>query len=283
MKWNNIITEINSMGVEEAKSYIGSHTSDSFQLVDVRQPEEYSKKHLPGAILLPLGDLIEEKGMLDEKKPVLLYSRSGSRSLAGAQWLNSNNFSDVWYIEGGIEAWEGKVAFGHYTLNLNLLNPEVEFPDAISMAYAMEEGLQQFYMMLARETKYEMYKKLYRKLAAFEVDHKRELSQIYSLTQGKEFVQKEFEEHQGQIMEGGGYADMTLIKTLATTESPYDVFSLAVAFETQALDFYVRLSAHAVRPEVKKFFLKMADAEKEHLSIVSKELDKYIEEENKTE
>ncbi|MBU3916330.1 sulfurtransferase [bacterium] len=281
MKWNSIITEIKSMSVEEAKSYLGSHSSDSFQLVDVRQPEEYAKRHLPGAILLPLSDLTAGQGTLDMKKPVLVYCRSGNRSLAAAQWLNSQDFSDVWNIEGGIQTWQGEVAFGHYTLNLNLLNPEAEFPDAISMAYAMEEGLQQFYSMLARETKYEMYKKLYRKLAAFEVEHKRELSKMYSLTQGKELIQKEFEEHQGQILEGGGYADKTLIKTLATTESPYDVFSLAAAFETQALDFYARLSAHAVRPEVKKFFLEMADAEKKHLAIVSKEMDAYIEKENK--
>ncbi len=281
MKWRNIIKSIKSMSVEEAKAYIESHALVSFQLVDVRRPEEYSKSHLPGALLISLDDLITGKDNLDRQKPVLVYSRSGNRSLAGAQWLTSQGFSDVSYIEGGINAWQGKVAFGHYELNLNLLDPEAEFPDAISMAYAMEEGLQQFYIILARETDDEIYKRLYRKLAAFEVDHKRELSKMYSITQGKELIQKELKEHQGQILEGGGYADITLIKTLANTESAYDVFSLAVAFETQALDFYTRLSAQAVRPEVKEFFLKMADEEKKHLVFVSNEMDRYIQEKNR--
>ncbi|MBU2515667.1 sulfurtransferase [bacterium] len=281
MKWNSVVIDVNSMDVEEAKAYIGSHPSDSFQLVDVRQPEEYSKRHLPGATLLPLEDLVDGKGNLDKMKPVLLYSRSGGRSLVGAQWLTTQGFSEIWNITGGIKAWQGEAAFGHYKLNLNLLDPEADFPDAISMAYAMEEGLQLFYILLARETKEEMYKRLYRKLAAFEVDHKRDLSQMYSITQGKELIQKEIEEHDGQIMEGGGYADITLIKTLANTESAYDVFSLAIAFEAQALDFYSRLSTQAVRPEVKKFFLEMADAEKKHLLFVSKEMDKYIEQEKR--
>ncbi len=280
MKWNNVVADVNSMTNEEAKAYIGNHPSDSFYLLDVRQPEEYSKRHLPGATILPLEDLVSGKGNLDKEKAVLVYSRSGSRSLAGVQWLTAQGYAEVWNIEGGINTWEGEAAFGHHELNLHLINPEVKFPDAISMAYAMEEGLQQFYIMLARETEEEIYKRLYRKLAAFEVDHKRELSRMYSISQGKELIQKEIEEHQGQIMEGGGYADITLIKTLANTESAYDVFSLAIALEAQALDFYTRLASQTARPDVKKFFLAMADAEKEHLVFVSREMDRYIEQEN---
>ena len=77
-------------------------------------------------------------------------------------------------------------------------------------------------------------------------------------------------------MEGGGIANETLIKSLANTSSVHDVFSLAIAFETQAFDFYVRLSKHAVKKETKTFFLEMADAEKEHLAFVTKEMDNYL-------
>jgi rubrerythrin/rhodanese-related sulfurtransferase len=283
MKWNTIIDEVGSISVEEAKAYFNSHSSASYQLVDVRQPEEYSKRHLPGSLLIPLGDLIEGKGELDKEKTTILYSNSVSRSTAAGQWLNSQNFREVRYLEGGISAWYGELAFGHFDLNLSLLNPEAEFEDAISMAYAMEEGLQQFYIMLARETKDEVFKRLYRKLASFEVDHKRDLSRIYSISQGKKLVRKELEEHEGQILEGGGYADITLIKTLANTESVEDVFGLAAAFETQAMDFYTRLAAKAAKPEVKKFFLEMADAEKKHLAFVARELDLYLQQENRSD
>ena len=281
MKWKTVINDVNTITVDDAKNYIRTRQSGSYQLIDVRQPSEYNKSHLPGAMLIPLEDLVEGKADLEKQKAVLVYSRSGTRSLAGSQWLVSQGFSEVWNIEGGISAWNGELAFGHFELNLNLLDPEAEFSDAISMAYAMEEGLQQFYILLAKETEEEFYKKLYRQLAAFEVDHKRDLAQMYSITEGKELIQKEIEEHHGQILEGGGYADITLIKTLASTESIYDVFSLAIAFETQAMDFYSRLAMKATQPDVKKFFLEMADAEKKHLAYVSREMDKYMEQENK--
>ncbi len=280
MKWNSIINKVETISIEDAKAYFNSHGSDEYQLVDVRQPEEYSKRHLPGSLLIPLEELIEGKGGLDKEKAVFVYSGGNNRSLAAGQWLNSQGFREVRYLEGGISSWYGELAFGHFELNLNLLDPNVEYEDAISMAYAMEEGLQQFYIMLARETEDEAFKRLYRKLASFEVDHKRDLSRIYSISQGKEMVQKEFAEHDGQILEGGGYADITLIKTLANTESARDVFGLAAAFETQAMDFYTRLAVKAEKPEVKKFFLEMADAEKKHLAFVASELDQYLKKNN---
>lgn len=282
MKWNNVINEVGAVTVDDAKAFFNSHSSDSYQLVDVRQPEEYSRRHIPGALLIPLEDLVEEKGGLDREKTVFVYSNSASRALAAGQWLNSQGFREVRFLEGGLSAWYGELAFGHFDLNLNLLDPEAEFEDAISMAYAMEEGLQQFYVMLARETEDETFKKLYRRLASFEVDHKRDLARIYSIAQGKKLVENELAVHEGeQILEGGGYADITLIKTLANTESAADVFGLAAAFETQAMDFYIRLAARAGKPEVKKFFLEMADAEKKHLAFVNRELKLCIEKQNK--
>lgn len=276
MKWTQVINDTKSMSAQEAKAFIHSQSTDSYRLIDVRQPEEYNKEHLPGAELVTLGDLTSGRGKLEKDKPLLLYCSTGSRSKAAAQWLVGQGYLNVWNIEGGISNWTADKAFGHFELNLNLLKPNAEFPDAISMAYAMEEGLRQFYLELARETPDEVYKRLYRKLSAFEVEHKRELAQKYEITQGKELIQKEVMEHHGQIMEGGGYADITLIKTLAATDNAMDVFSLAMAFETQALDFYARLAMVSDNPEVKQFFLEMADAEKKHLAYVTREMDQYL-------
>ncbi|MFH2132520.1 MAG: rhodanese-like domain-containing protein [bacterium] len=276
MKWDSVFTAIKSISTADAKSYIESTATGSYQLIDVRQPEEFMKQHLPGALLIPLNDLIAEKAVLEKEKPTLVYCKNGDRSMAASQWLINQGYKDIRHVEGGIDAWLGKKAFGHYGLNLNLLKQETEFPDAISMAFAMEEGLRLFYMELARETSDETFQKLYRKLASFEVEHKADLSRKYLSVEGKELIQKEVDERHGQIMEGGGFADITLIKALGKTEEMSDVFGLALAFEIQAFDFYVRLSQHAVRPTVKDFFLEMADAEKKHLAFIAKEMDKYL-------
>lgn len=276
MEWDSLFEKIVSLTTAEAKQYIESSATDAYQLIDVRQPEEYMKQHLPGSLLVPLNDLIEEKVVLDKTKPTLVYCTRGERSLAAAQWMVNQGFVDVRHIEGGINDWIGNKAFGHFELNLNLIKQDTDFPDAISMAYAMEEGLRLFYMELARETKEEFFQKLYRKLASFEVEHKAELADKYRIAEGKEFIQKEMDERQDQIMEGGGNADITLIRTLANTEDITDVFGLAMAFEIQAFDFYFRLSQHSVKPDVKQFFLEMADAEKSHLAFIANEMDAYL-------
>lgn len=276
MKWSSVIEKIDSIGIEAFKSFTASSPTGSYEVIDVRQPAEYAKSHIPGAISMPLNDLVAGKLDLPAPKPLFVYSRHEGRSKAAVQWLVAQGYSDVKTIAGGIEGWKGQRAFGHSDLNLGLVRQSVEFPDAVAMAYAMEEGLRQFYLEIARETKTELYQKLYRKLAAFEVEHKQALARSYAITQGRELIAKEFEEQQVQLMEGGGYIDETLIKTLANTSGVEDVFGLAIAFETQAFDFYTRLAKHAVRPEAKRFFLEMADAEKAHLAFVTNELDTYL-------
>ena len=276
MKWSNIIDEIKIKSIEATKSYLNSERSGSYLLIDVRQPGEYAKGHIPGAVLMPLNDLIAGQIDLPEHQPLLIYSRTDRRSQAAARWFVAEGFKEVYRVENGLDGWNGNKALGHFELNLNLIKEDIEFPDALSMAYAMEEGLRQFYLEIARETTDDFYKKLYRKLASFEVEHKQAIAESYAVDNGKKLIEKEFAQQEGQILEGGSVTDETLIKTLANTSSVYDVFSLAIAFETQAFDFYVRLSRHAVKPEAKAFFLEMAEAEKAHLAFVTNEMNNYL-------
>ncbi len=276
MKWTKVINKVDSIDVDAFKIIMEEKSSGDFILIDVRQPAEYTRSHIPGAISMPLHDLIAGNIVLPEPKPLYVYSKQGGRSKSAVQWFLSQDFQDVKELEGGFDSWNGNKASGQSDLNLGIIRQDIDFPDAISMAYAMEEGLRLFYLEIAKETEDDTFKKLYRKLASFEVEHKQTLASSYAIIGGKDLINKELEEQQVQLMEGGGYIDETLIKTLANTSDVYDVFSLAIAFETQAFDFYVRLSRHATSPEAKKFFLEMADAEKEHLAFVTKEMDKYL-------
>ncbi len=44
-----------------------------YNLVDVRTPKEYERRHLPGARLIPLGDLPKRLHELDPDKPTIVY------------------------------------------------------------------------------------------------------------------------------------------------------------------------------------------------------------------
>lgn len=80
----------------------------SVVLLDVRTPGEYAGElgHLEGAILIPVQELAARVGELDaiKGKEILVYCRSGRRSLTAADILQQNGHSAI-NVEGGMVEW----------------------------------------------------------------------------------------------------------------------------------------------------------------------------------
>jgi hydroxyacylglutathione hydrolase len=74
-------------------------------VVDVREPWEYKQGHVPGALLIPLGQLASRLGELDPEKPVALICQSGSRSQSAAALLGQKGFQTIYNVSGGTSAW----------------------------------------------------------------------------------------------------------------------------------------------------------------------------------
>jgi len=62
-----------SLTAEETRQFLKTRRPDDYNLIDVRQPREYERSHLPGAILIPLGELPERLKELDPHKPTIAY------------------------------------------------------------------------------------------------------------------------------------------------------------------------------------------------------------------
>jgi sulfur-carrier protein adenylyltransferase/sulfurtransferase len=75
------------------------------RLIDVREPYEQSISQIPGAELIPLGQLAERLSTLDSAEEMVLFCRSGSRSTRGLQLLVGAGFRKVKNLRGGINAW----------------------------------------------------------------------------------------------------------------------------------------------------------------------------------
>jgi phage shock protein E len=73
------------------------------QLVDVREPWEYERGHLPGARNVPLSDIPVRAGELSE--PMVLVCASGNRSAEAAQYLVESGFREVGNLAGGTFGW----------------------------------------------------------------------------------------------------------------------------------------------------------------------------------
>lgn len=73
MRWKQLFTPVQSLETKEAQALMAGWSEGSYTLLDVRQPGEYEKEHLPGAILIPLPDLADAYSRLDPSKPIIIY------------------------------------------------------------------------------------------------------------------------------------------------------------------------------------------------------------------
>jgi rhodanese-related sulfurtransferase len=73
-------------------------------IVDVREPDEYDEAHVPGAILIPLGEVQERVAEIPADGPVYVICRSGARSMRASEWLVTQDI-DATNIAGGTLAW----------------------------------------------------------------------------------------------------------------------------------------------------------------------------------
>ena len=72
---------------QEAKAVMDSR--EDYIILDVREQEEYDESHIPGAILIPYGQIPEKAEQLlqDKDQLLLVYCRSGRRSkIAAESW-----------------------------------------------------------------------------------------------------------------------------------------------------------------------------------------------------
>jgi len=66
-------TEFRNVTSDELHEYMRTHQEKDYLLVDVRTPREYSHGHIPGAHLLPLGELSARLGELPLDKDIIFY------------------------------------------------------------------------------------------------------------------------------------------------------------------------------------------------------------------
>lgn len=81
---------------------------EDFLLIDVREETEFQKGTIPGAVLIPLGELETTDKLVgtDLNTLIVVMCRSGARSARAQQYLFGIGFKNVYNLKGGILAWD---------------------------------------------------------------------------------------------------------------------------------------------------------------------------------
>ena len=76
--------------------------------IDVREPNEFAKGHIEGAMHISLVRLKEKLFELESHKnsPILVYCQQGTRSKEACKQLAKEGYTQVYYLDGGILTWQ---------------------------------------------------------------------------------------------------------------------------------------------------------------------------------
>lgn len=90
-------------GAQELKERLDA--GESVTVVDVREPNETRGGIIPGAVLIPLGQLERRWEEVRDANEVVVYCALGARSLQAAGFLRSQGVFNATSMDGGIFAW----------------------------------------------------------------------------------------------------------------------------------------------------------------------------------
>jgi len=98
------VTVVMKIKPEDAKKMLESENPPA--LIDVREPDEFASGHIPNAVNVPLGDVVNGVIRLGIPKdqPIMVYCRTGRRSSEAASKLQGAGYQKI-YDLGGITDW----------------------------------------------------------------------------------------------------------------------------------------------------------------------------------
>jgi len=254
------------------KNYQQKHKESEYQLIDVRQTEEYSDGHIPGARLLPLDELEGRLSELPQEQDIVFYCRSGARSQAAAVIALDENptLQKVYNVIGGFMAWDGRALMAF---------PKFEvFADKTSMASLMyrsmdlEKAAQRFYVHMHARHATDPFAETIDRLSKAEVAHARA---IYKHWAASEASPKPFDELygelSGEILEGGEPL-LAVVERIdaAGDQSCIGLMEMAMTIEVQAYDLYRTMADRSTETAAQEAFLSIAQMEKKHMQMLAK-------------
>ena len=281
MGFINYFKPVATITPEEAREMIKGKKPEEFCLLDVRQPKEYERGHIPGATLIPIAQLEGRLGELDPRKPTIAYCAIGGRSRAAASILQDAGFDQPYNLKGGFNAWNGLAAPGPPETGMAFFSDVKKTEDILLLAWTLEEGTRRFYEKMAAAAKDSEAKKIYSSLAEAERKHQHTITNLFHQvtdtspdTAAPFYTKYLADDEMEQVIEG----QMKLgdVLTWAQERPLKEVLEFAIALEARLYDLYFRMKEKYKEPAVHNVYSTLADEEKQHLDLFIDLLEKNI-------
>lgn len=271
MKIACAVDEIKSLTPDEIKAILDKDKKGEYLLLDVRQPEEYEDGYIPGAVLIPLGELEARYGELERDKKIIAYCRSGHRSMAAAIALCGLGFKGVQHLDSGILNWPYDTITGIPEARPELITEAADVRDILMLAIKLEKGSWGFYTSARDKAESPQAKETFQMLANAEDGHMQRLYErmISLLGEGAlPPLEKLKRELRVEHMEGGIEISPALAKVGEKFTDEMEALEIALEKEYMSYDFYKRTSVLVEKPDAKAFLYELALEERMHADIL---------------
>jgi rhodanese-related sulfurtransferase/rubrerythrin len=263
---------------EQLRDFVQRTDESAYVLIDVRQPGEYEKDHIPGARLMPLPEVVQAVDTLPHDRAVVFYCHSGGRSMAAAAMAEEafEAHDRIYNLTGGMLAWDGAVLSDYP--RVSLFDGGAAPREMMAVAMNLEKGALLFYTHVAGQYESEPWSRGFEKLAAAERGHAKMVHGYWSgLSRGSDIEPFEplFDSLAGDVLEGGMSLEDALLQAGAVGDMAcVRLVELALRIEYAAYDLYRSMADQIPTPEPRQGFLNLAQSEKAHMRSLAALLDR---------
>ena len=103
--YNSFLSPVKVLTTEISVQEANDLREEGAFILDVREQYEWDEKHIPGATLIPLGELASRVDEVPEDQEIVVVCRSGNRSQTGRDILLEAGYESVTSMAGGINQW----------------------------------------------------------------------------------------------------------------------------------------------------------------------------------
>jgi rubrerythrin len=163
---------------------------------------------------------------------------------------------------------------------MHVFSGEETLEDILVLAYSLEQGLQDFYRLMADRAQDGGARELFELLAGIEDKHKDRIFAEYRDTVSSPPERSDFENRVvAKFMEGGMTTEEYFRHYRLDMSSRPDILDMAMTIEAQALDLYRRAADRFRDKKITPFFLRLSEEEKEHLRRLGRHMEEIAEDE----